>query len=102
MFESFPLFPEQASTLAPQVDLLYLFLLAVSGFFTVLIFCLVFYFAIYYRKDAKVDRTEPKLDMRLEAAWIIIPSFLCVIMFAWGAYIYFEGGSPPKDALEVY
>jgi cytochrome c oxidase subunit 2 len=102
MFEELPLFPEQASTLAAKVDVLYLFMIAVSGFFTVLIFCIVFFFAIRYRKSANVDRTEPIADPRLEAAWIIIPAFLCVIMFSWGAYLYFEGSTPPKDALEVY
>ena len=42
----FRLFPEQASTLAPQVDHLLYFLLAVTVFFTLLIFGAIFYFAI--------------------------------------------------------
>jgi cytochrome c oxidase subunit II len=102
MFENLPLFPEQASILAPQVDLLYLFLIAISGFFTVLIFVLILGFAIRYRKDARVDRTEPRVDYKLEAAWILIPFLLTCVMFVWGSYLYFEGANPPKDALDVY
>ena len=38
MWKNFPLFPERASALAWQVDGLYFFLVAVSAFFTLLIF----------------------------------------------------------------
>ena len=41
MWRGFPLFPEQASTMAARVDTLYFFLLAVSAFFSVLIATLV-------------------------------------------------------------
>ena len=46
---SLPLFPEQASTLAPRVDALLFFLLAVSTFFTLLIAGCIVVFAIRYR-----------------------------------------------------
>ena len=42
----FQLFPVQASTLAPEVDHLLYFMLAVTAFFTLLIFGAIFYFAI--------------------------------------------------------
>ena len=35
MFENFPLFPEQASSKAGEVDALYITLIAISVFFTV-------------------------------------------------------------------
>ena len=44
------LFPPQASTLAPQVDALFLFLVAVTGFFTILIFILIVIFVLRYRR----------------------------------------------------
>ena len=47
------LFPEQASTFAPDVDHLTYFLLAVSIFFTVLIFTAIFVFAIQYRRRSE-------------------------------------------------
>lgn len=102
MFENLPLFPTQASTLATKVDLFYLFMWSITAFFTLLIFALVFGFAMRYRKAAKVDRTEPVPDMRLEVAWIVIPAGLCAVMFFWGAFLFFESTNAPKDAMDVY
>ncbi len=45
MWKNFPLFPERASALAWQVDGLYFLLIAVSAFFTLLIFAVIFFFA---------------------------------------------------------
>ena len=59
MWLGFPLFPEQASTLAPRVDALYFFLIAVSAFFTGLIFLLLFYFAIRYRRRSETEQPLP-------------------------------------------
>ena len=50
MDTGFKLFPEAASRIAGEVDLLYFFLLAVTAFFTVLIFVLVVFFAILFRR----------------------------------------------------
>ena len=50
LFAQVQLFPEQASTIAPKVDAVFFFLVAVSGFFTVLIAVLVLYFGIKYRR----------------------------------------------------
>jgi len=46
MWQNFPLFPAQASTQAGKTDALYFFLLAVTAFFTVLIFLTILVFAI--------------------------------------------------------
>ena len=45
-----PLFPDAASNFAPDVDHLYFYLVAVSVFFTVLIFAAIFILAIKYRR----------------------------------------------------
>ena len=47
---NFRLAPEQASTIAPAVDMLYWFLVGMTVFFTGLIFILILYFAIKYRR----------------------------------------------------
>ncbi|MGH9338266.1 MAG: cytochrome c oxidase subunit II [Acidobacteriota bacterium] len=100
---SIPLFPEQASTAAPVVDNLYFFLTAVSGFFTILIFILVMFFAIKYRRRSEDERPRPvESSLRLEMTWIIIPLILAMIMFVWGAAAYFDMYTPPEDAIEIY
>jgi cytochrome c oxidase subunit 2 len=98
-----PLFPEQASTFAPDVDHLLFFLVAVSTFFTLLIFGAIFYFAIRYRRrsDLELPREEHG-GMALEILWTVIPFGLTMVMFTWGADIFFRESRPPEDALQIY
>jgi cytochrome c oxidase subunit 2 len=103
MRSSFPLFPEQASTFAARVDALYYFLLSVSGFFVLLIFALIFAFAIKYRRRREGEPTPAILgSLPLEVAWIVVPFMLVMIIFAWGASLYFTAFSPPANAVEIY
>jgi cytochrome c oxidase subunit 2 len=103
MEPTFRLFPEQASTVAPRVDLLYAFLCAVAAFFTVAIFLAIFYLAIKYRHGRPQDQpwTHSQHLWWLEAAWIAMPLGLTMIMFAWGAWLFFELRTPPPDAMEL-
>jgi cytochrome c oxidase subunit 2 len=105
MPHAFPLFPVQASSTAPEVDKLFLFLTAISVFFAVLIFLLIFYFAIKYRRKAK-DDTPPKNqvinNIPLEVLWTVIPMVLVTIMYFWGADIYVRNSRPPRNATEVF
>ena len=103
MNKGFQLFPEQASTLAAQVDYLYFFLIAVSVFFSVLIFFLIYIFVVKYRRKSEHEVPEqiPGL-LKLEMLWSVIPFLLCMVVFVWGATLYFDTYSPPKDALEYY
>src|SRR5205814_821610 len=73
-----PIHPEQASTIAQGVDHLYFFLTGVTLFFTALIFALIFYFAIRYRRHSD-DERPPEItgSLPLEIACIGIPSVFC-------------------------
>jgi cytochrome c oxidase subunit 2 len=98
----FPLFPEQASTMARQVDGVYLFELGIAGVITVSICVLIITFAARYRQTAKVDRARPPLSNRaLEAAWIVVPMIMGLGMFIWGAFLFFRIYDAPADALEI-
>ena len=46
MSSSFPLFPPTASSVATEMDLLYLFITGVCAFFTVVVTLVVVYFTI--------------------------------------------------------
>jgi len=102
MWKNFPLFPERASALAGQVDGLYFFLVAVSAFFTVLIFLTIFVFAVKYRRENNPHPTPIEGSLPLELTWTLIPLGICMIFFAWGSLIFFQEGRPPKGAMEVY
>jgi len=101
--QSLRLLPEQASTVAGQVDALFLFLVAVTVFFSGLIFLLVLVFAIKYRRRSEAER--PKAihgSLLLEALWTVLPLGIALAIFVWGAYLYFVISRPPAAAMEIY
>ena len=103
MRSDFPLFPEQASTVAQSVDTLYIALVVVTGGVSVLIWLAVFYFAIKYRRRPEnelAEEIEPPAS--LEMAWIVIPTIIFIGIFVWGAWVFFHMQRPPDDALDVY
>jgi len=102
MGENFPLWPARASHIAGQVDALVLFLVAVTGFFTIVIFILIFAFAMKYRREKNPVAADIHGSTVLEITWSIIPFGIFLIMFVWGAVIYMQDVRPPKDAMEIF
>ena len=99
----FPLFPEQASAMAPRVDALFFVLVGVSVFFATLISLAIVVFAFRYRRRSANERpAEISGDLRLEVLWTVIPLLFTLVMFAWGAKLYFETYTPPRNALEIH
>jgi cytochrome c oxidase subunit 2 len=101
------LFPHQASTMAGRVDALYGFLIALTAFFSLLIGSLIVAFSIRYRRRAATDYTPQVGDVeigswKLEVAWTVIPFFIAMGIFAWGANLYVAMARPPADALEIF
>ncbi len=88
--------------MAAQVDGLYALLVAVSAFFTLLIFALVFVFAVKYRKSAHPHAEHIEGSLPLELTWTLIPLGISMIFFAWGSLIYFQEARPPRGAMEIY
>jgi cytochrome c oxidase subunit 2 len=102
MFDNFPLWPERASTAAANVDALFIFLLIVSGMMTALIFTAVVYFAARYRRRKGVPAEQIEGSTPLELTWSFIPFVVFMVIFAWGAVVYFQSRTPPRDSTEVY
>jgi cytochrome c oxidase subunit 2 len=103
MSSSFPLFPPSASTVALDVDLLYLFILAVSAFFAVLVSVLVLYFALkYHAKDPAAVGEDIHGSLTLELVWTGIPFVLAMVMFVWGAQVFWTLSKPPADAMDIF
>ncbi|MEQ8762303.1 MAG: cytochrome c oxidase subunit II [Planctomycetota bacterium] len=102
MSDNIPFFPDQASAAASKVDALYAFLVAVTIVFSVLIFALIFYFAVRYRRSRMGERAKTvKSSLKLEIAWSVVPLVLSLTMFAWGADLYFEMRKLPREALDI-
>jgi cytochrome c oxidase subunit 2 len=96
------LFPREASTIAPYADALYFFLLLITVVGLVLVGALVFGFSIRYRKERNPVATQVEGSTLLEATWTIIPLALFLIVFVWGALLYFRIYSPPTNATNIY
>jgi len=99
-----PLFPDQASTFAWQVDLLYAYLIIVSIAFTIPIVVAIFYFGLRYREKEKyATPDEMHGSIMLETVWSIIPFVISMTIFLGGAYVYYNQYRIPDDpAMEVY
>jgi cytochrome c oxidase subunit 2 len=103
MFTNFPLFPESASIQAGQVDGVYFFLVAVSAFFSLLIATLVVVFAVKYRRrHADEIGTAIHGSLLLELTWTFIPLGIAMVMFAWGAKVFFDLYRQPSGAMDVF
>jgi cytochrome c oxidase subunit II len=103
MQSSIPFFPEQASTVASRVDNLYFFLIAVSGFFAVLVTVLVILFAIRYRRRHVDEIGEPiHGSLALEIVWTGIPFIIAMVMFVWGASVFMAMARVPAQTLDIY
>ena len=96
------LFPREASTIAPYADALYFFLLLITIVGLVLVGALVFGFSIRYRKERNPVATQVEGSTLLEATWTIIPLALFLIVFVWGALLYFRIYNPPTNAMNIY
>jgi cytochrome c oxidase subunit 2 len=103
MFKNFPFFPQQASAQAGQVDALYFFLVAVTAFFSLLIATLIVVFAVKYRRRHRSEIGEAiHGSLVLELLWTFIPLGIVMVMFGWGAKVFFDVFRAPADAMEVY
>ena len=102
-----PIFPQSASNFAPHVDALYAYLVAVSAFFSIGVAIVIVTFAFKYRRKSESDVPVPLNEhgagsMLLEITWSVIPLMLSLVMFGWGAIIYFDESRPPADAMEIW
>ena len=102
MFDNFPLWPTAASTGAGNVDALFVFLLTLSVFVSIAIFMFIIVFAFKYRRRKGVAAEQFEGSNALEVTWSVVPLAIFMVIFAWGAIIYFQERTPPRGADEVY
>jgi cytochrome c oxidase subunit 2 len=102
MLSNLPLFPVSASTISGEIDMLYFFLLAVSVFFAVLIAAAVVIFSVRFKQRHPGEvGAEIHGSLVLELTWTLIPLALTLVMFVWGAKIFFFVSRPPADAMDM-
>src|SRR5258705_4530252 len=103
MWSGTPLFPEQASTMAARVDNLYFFLIGLTAFFSLLIAGLIVAYAIKFRRRSP-DEIGARIHggLMLEITWTVIPFLISMVIFVWGASVFFAMARPPDETLNIY
>ncbi|MBL8803425.1 MAG: cytochrome c oxidase subunit II [Planctomycetes bacterium] len=96
-----PLFPPSASTISGEVDALYWFLIGVSVFFSALICALVIGFSVRFRRRPGVHATPIEGSLPLELLWTIVPLGIAMVIFIWGAKVYFRTVKVPSNAMQI-
>jgi cytochrome c oxidase subunit II len=99
---NFSLFPPEASKIAPEMDALFFFMVLVSLVGLTLVVLLLVSFSLLYNKKRHPVATQIEGSTLLEATWTIIPLGLFLIMFVWGALLYFRIYTPPANAMNIY
>ncbi|HEX5474732.1 MAG TPA: cytochrome c oxidase subunit II [Vicinamibacterales bacterium] len=95
--------PDAASAQAVQVDAAFYFLVAVSAVFAILIAVLVIVFAVKFHRKRPDEVGAPiHGSLPLELLWSLIPFGIMLVMFVWGAWLFFHLTRPPKGSMEVY
>ncbi len=99
----FQIFPDAAATNAGAYDPLFYFESIVTVVMVLLIFTCVAVFAFKYRRRPGNEIT-PLIhgSTKLEITWSVIPLLVMLVMFFWGTKIYFDNGTPPANAIDIY
>jgi cytochrome c oxidase subunit 2 len=103
MLFGFQLFPTQASTLAPEIDNLYIGVIGITALFAIIVVVCVTYFAIKYR-DHTGDKVGAPItgSVPLELGWSLIPFFISIGIFVWASVVFFHIVRAPDQTLEIY
>src|SRR5689334_4280364 len=101
MGRNFQWWPDQASSYAGYVDALYVFLILLTAFFTVLIFVMILYLGLKYRRRPGVKPVVVKTNKALETTWTLIPFLITMVIFFWAAGLFVHMERPPADAMQI-
>lgn len=94
--------PEAASTIAPEVDGLFLFVTAVSLLLLVGVTGAMLYFVYRYRRQDPGERPAPVEESQvLEVSWIVVPTILVLLVFNWGFKSYVKMNTDPSGTYEI-
>src|SRR5581483_2750316 len=75
----------------------------ITAFFSLLIAGLIVYYAVKFRRRTADEVGTPLHGgMVLEVTWTVVPLMITMVLFVWGASVYFAMASPPQETLNIY
>ena len=102
LFEIFDFMPEGATDWAEKVDWINNWISVVSAFCTFAITGVMIYFAIKYKDKGDGKATSfVSHNSTIETIWTVVPTVVCLYVFAYGFILYKEMREPPSNAMEV-
>lgn len=95
-------FPEQASTMAKNIDFMYMAIFWVStAFFLVIVGVMCYLVVKYRRRPGLGPQPSTSHNTTIEILWSVLPSILLVWFFYQGAWDYLGGKYPVEGAEEI-
>ena len=89
--------------MATRVDALYFFLVGLAAFFSLLIAGLITYYAVkFHRRSPRAIGVQLRGNLLVEIVWTVIPLLITLVIFVWGAGLYFAMSRAPDDSLDIY
>jgi cytochrome c oxidase subunit 2 len=100
MIGKFAFWPELASSFAWKVDAIYIFIILVTMLVSLGVYAAIVSFVIKYKRRSDDEIPEQiEGNLLLEIAWSVAPLGLVLIMFGWGAVLFFDLNTPPAEAI---
>jgi cytochrome c oxidase subunit 2 len=94
--------PQQASTTAREVDVLLYFLAGITGAVALLVAILLIVFSVVYRRRPGRQSQRVNNFVPLELFWTLTPLAIFMVIFVWGATVYYGAYRPPDNATVIY
>lgn len=100
MIGKFSFWPEQASSVAQGVDLLYIFIIVVTVATSLAVYIAAAIFIVKYKRRSE-DEIPQQIEgnLPLEITWSLIPLGVVLVMFVWGIVVFYDLSRTPADAL---
>ena len=100
MIGKFAFWPDLASSFAWKVDAVYIFITLVTGLVTLGIYAAIVAFVVKYKRRSDDEIPEQiEGNLPLEILWSVIPLGIVLVMFGWGAVLFYELSTPPAEAI---
>jgi cytochrome c oxidase subunit II len=93
--------PPQLSTIAPDIDDMYMFIYWVSVVSFLLICGFMAYYVVKYRRRPGVKAEPTGHSTFIELVWTLSPLILLAYLFHQGFVSFVKAAVPPRDAIEV-
>lgn len=96
------LWPPAASSMAQEIDRIFLVWCIVLCFLVVPVFVFMTYCAIRYRAGRPANRKhEEARNVWLEMSWIFGPGIISLAFFFWAGTVYLQQHTPPRNSMRI-